>query len=133
MSNIQYIDILDKITAPEFWHWMGITRYHYTGHTHYNSPFESDDSCGTCDGAKCDICKKITEDPCLECSVPCDKLEQICIEKGCPADIVKDLVYDDFYRPAKSGWDIHWPTEQEFKEKFPDEYKIALEKAKAEK
>lgn len=30
----------------------------YTGHLHYLSPYESDGNCGTCDGAKCDICQK---------------------------------------------------------------------------
>lgn len=29
----------------------------FTGHTHYGSAMESDDNCGTCDGAKCDSCK----------------------------------------------------------------------------
>jgi hypothetical protein len=29
-----------------------------TGHTHYKSPYESDDNCETCDGARCEACKK---------------------------------------------------------------------------
>lgn len=29
-----------------------------TGHTYYRSPYESCDSCGTCDGARCDNCRK---------------------------------------------------------------------------
>lgn len=29
----------------------------YTGHIYYRSPYESDDNCGTCNGAKCDYCK----------------------------------------------------------------------------
>ena len=32
-----------------------------TGHTHYGSPYESYDNCGTCDGAKCDYCKELNE------------------------------------------------------------------------
>ena len=27
-----------------------------TGHTHYMSPYECYDSCGTCDGARCNRC-----------------------------------------------------------------------------
>lgn len=30
-----------------------------TGHLHKNSPFETDNSCGNCDGAYCDICKEM--------------------------------------------------------------------------
>lgn len=30
----------------------------YTGHQYYRSPYESYDNCGTCDGARCDYCKK---------------------------------------------------------------------------
>lgn len=29
-----------------------------TGHMYYRSPFESCDSCGTCDGARCQICRR---------------------------------------------------------------------------
>lgn len=29
-----------------------------TGHIYYSSPFESCDSCGTCDGARCQTCRK---------------------------------------------------------------------------
>ena len=29
-----------------------------TGHTYYRSPYESCDSCGTCDGTRCDTCRE---------------------------------------------------------------------------
>lgn len=29
----------------------------HTGHQYYRSPYESCDSCGTCDGARCDVCR----------------------------------------------------------------------------
>ena len=32
-----------------------VTRY-YSAHIYRNSPYESDDNCGTCDGASCDVC-----------------------------------------------------------------------------
>jgi hypothetical protein len=34
---------------------------HLTGHCHYMSPYEQDDICGNCDGAKCDYCREFTE------------------------------------------------------------------------
>ena len=34
-------------------------RREFTGHTYYKSPYESCDICGTCDGAKCSMCKTI--------------------------------------------------------------------------
>ena len=32
---------------------------HLTSHMYYNSPIESDDNCGTCNGANCDTCKTV--------------------------------------------------------------------------
>jgi hypothetical protein len=32
---------------------------HFSGHTYFNSPYETDDDCGTCSGARCDTCKEI--------------------------------------------------------------------------
>jgi len=32
-------------------------RKSFTGHLYRNSMYESDDNCGTCDGARCDTCK----------------------------------------------------------------------------
>lgn len=29
-----------------------------TGHTHAGSPYETSDSCGNCDGARCNRCKE---------------------------------------------------------------------------
>lgn len=29
-----------------------------SGHMYYGSPYETDDSCGNCDGAKCERCKE---------------------------------------------------------------------------
>lgn len=32
-----------------------------TGHIYFRSPYESCDSCGTCDGGRCDSCHEIWE------------------------------------------------------------------------
>lgn len=31
----------------------------YSGHMYLNSPYESDNSCGNCDGAKCERCHEM--------------------------------------------------------------------------
>jgi hypothetical protein len=33
----------------------------FTGHLYYGSPYESCDSCGNCDGARCDYCKEVVK------------------------------------------------------------------------
>lgn len=43
-------------TIKEDYIWMN---HSYTGHQYYRSPYESDDNCGTCDGARCDYCTKM--------------------------------------------------------------------------
>ena len=35
-------------------------RTYYTGHLYRGASYETDDSCGNCDGARCDSCKKVT-------------------------------------------------------------------------
>lgn len=34
---------------------------HLSGHMYHRSPYESDDDCGTCDGAKCEHCRPYWE------------------------------------------------------------------------
>lgn len=34
-------------------------RNSFTGHMNHGSPIESDDSCDTCDGARCDYCREV--------------------------------------------------------------------------
>lgn len=33
----------------------------FTGHMYYRSPYESCDSCGNCDGARCEYCREVTK------------------------------------------------------------------------
>lgn len=60
-----------KIMANILTYYFGEDSYYYeidddyiymthdlTGHIYYNSPYESCDKCGTCDGARCDSCKQ---------------------------------------------------------------------------
>ena len=46
---------LPKARTGEMWHYVSET--YYTGHMYRNSPYETDDSCGNCDGARCDTCR----------------------------------------------------------------------------
>ena len=72
--KFEYIEIPDNMIKDEWWDEIK-GRFHYTGHSHFNSPFETDDSCGNCDGAKCHICKKITEDENEQISIEDDIAE----------------------------------------------------------
>lgn len=120
-TTVKQINILDKVLDKEYWSYMS-ERFYYTGHMYHGSPFESDDNCGTCDGARCETCKKVIIPAGIECSVESDELLQIVIDLGMPEDIAQSAVFDDFYNSRKTGLDIHFPTWQEFKEKYPEKY-----------
>lgn len=115
------VSIIDHVLDPKYWH-HSFEQIHYTGHMYYNSPFESDDNCGTCDGARCDTCKKITIPAGIECGIPTDELKELLIKVGVPENVAADMAYDDFYSPIKSGWKLIWPDENELKSKYPEKY-----------
>lgn len=115
------VNIIDYVLDSKYWHHSS-EQIHYTGHIYYNSAIECDDNCGTCDGARCDTCKKITVPAGIECCIPCNELEEILVKVGVPENIIKDMVYDDFYSPVKSGWELSWPDENELKSKHPEKY-----------
>ena len=130
------VDIIDKVLDPEYWCIMG-ERVQYTGHMYRNSPYESDDSCSNCNGARCDICKKITIGSDLEFCIQCDKLEKILLETGIPKDIAKFFTYDDSGRMRYKGYYLIWPSAQMLKDKYPEKYKeiysVLEEKERKEK
>ena len=47
------------IDGEEFDYMKRILESSLSGHVYRNSPFETDDSCGNCDGARCDSCREI--------------------------------------------------------------------------
>lgn len=58
---MEYLKLnVEKVLDPKFWT-KEAERKHYSHHIHRNSPIETDDSCGNCDGANCDKCKLIIE------------------------------------------------------------------------
>lgn len=63
MTNYTTIDLstAEGYDNKDRWDYYG--DFSYSGHVHYGSPFESDNDCGTCDGAKCDCCHKVHHEP----------------------------------------------------------------------
>lgn len=116
------VEILDKVLDPQYWCLMG-ERVRYTGHLYRNSPYESDDSCGNCDGARCDTCQKIIIPADIDCSIQCDKLEKMLLEVGIPKDVASFFTYDDSGKMYYQGYYFIWPTAQMLKDKYPDKYK----------
>lgn len=114
--KFEYIEIPDNMIKDEWWDEIK-GRFHYSGHSHFNSPFETDNSCGNCDGAKCDICKKITEPDHYSAAIPCDELEKILakVVPELPEELRRDLVYDDcknYVDYNDTRYRIKWPKKE---------------------
>lgn len=125
VSGTKFIDIMEKALSVGNWR-MRPETVHYSGHTYYRSPFECDDSCGTCDGARCDYCRKIVDEPELEFSICTDTLYSILIEEGVPKDIAAELAYSDFCRYSYKDYVLLWPAARKLKEKYPEKYEALL-------
>jgi len=120
--DIKTIDLYPLFENVDHWdRWKEYIPSHLTGHDHYMSPFEMDDDCGTCSGAKCDYCNRIYDDP-IKCNgVPSDELEKW-IKKNhpeVPADVVDDMVYNDYYRASKGGYRLGWCEWSDLKFEHP--------------
>lgn len=121
----KFIDIMEKSLSSVNWR-MRPETVHYSGHIHYRSPYESDDNCGTCDGARCDYCRKIVDKSELEFSICTDILYNILIEEGVPKDIASELAYSDFCGNSYKDYVLLWPTAEKLKEKYPEKYEELL-------
>lgn len=118
MKEVVYLsDVLIK--NPAFWRREGESFY-YSGHCHRGSAIETDDSCGNCDGANCDFCKKIVVDAHYEFSVYTDVIYADLLQQGVNEDIASDLAYNDFGCKTHS---LHMPTEDE----MPEETRLLIE------
>lgn len=121
---INNITILDKVLNKDWWQKISRSK-HLSGHCHRNSPFETDDSCGNCDGARCETCSTIVEPPHLEFGCTVDILEPIVYESireqypDLSEEEVKDLtsefVYSDVNRYSYKGFHLVWPTDTQLK------------------
>ena len=120
---VNVVDLTVYYADPSKWKYYKSPYFHYSGHDHYRSLFEMDNDCGTCSGAKCDRCEKIYDSHIQANGISCDTLYDLAIEAGCPENIAEDMVYYDFYNPAKNdGWRFLWPTWEEMKDKYPDKW-----------
>lgn len=115
------VEVLDNVLDPEFWTMM-MERKSYSAHMYRNSPYESDDSCGNCDGARCDSCKEIIIPADIECSIYSDKLEQMLLDKGVPKDVAEFFAYDDSCKIYYKGYHFIFPSANMLKSKYPEKY-----------
>ena len=96
-------------------------RPHMSHHMYRNSPFETDDKCGNCDGARCEGCECIVEEAHYEAAIPCDKLEEILakVAPELPEELRKDLIYDDYKSYVvfeDKQYRISWPRKTVYTE-----------------
>ena len=86
------------LNDPRNWRMEDVSHY-MSGHMYRGTSmeaFETIDSCGNCDGAKCGICKKVEVPAHWSLSVECDRLYNALVEDGIEPDIASDLVYNEF-------------------------------------
>jgi hypothetical protein len=88
------IDIMDKVGNEDFWNPEN-PRKEYSHHMYRNSPYETCDSCGNCNGAYCDICSEVTIPGHLSFSIYTDTIYQWLVEKDIPEDVASVVAYSD--------------------------------------
>ena len=115
------INIMDKVNTEANWRLEGVS-YEYSHHMYRNSAFEPADSCGNCNGANCELCKKIRTDAYIECTMGSDELYKWLLEKDVPEDIAADLAYSDYCGNTCRGYHLIWPTQDMLQEQYPDLY-----------
>lgn len=115
------INIMDKVGDEKFWSPSGAKKG-YSHHMYRNSPFETCNTCGNCNGANCEVCHLVTTPACLEFSIGSDTLYQWLLEKNVPEDIASEIVYSDYCGHTYKGYRLIWPTEDMLQEQYPDLY-----------
>lgn len=110
-----------RFTEESDWD-IGSAHRELTGHIYYGSAIESADSCGTCDGAKCDCCHEVLTNEILEFSCESDKLKEYLIRAGAPEEIASEFAYSDFVGSHYKGYYFPWPSCEELKSVKPDLY-----------
>ena len=127
------INLIDnpEFRKPKYWSFKSGDKY-LSHHMYKNSPFETCDSCGNCDGARCDGCKMIYLDDYLEFTFECsEETENIFKENfNLPDDQIYDYMYDDFYKNCNYKNYIITPSNFNFKNNYPDEYENVFEQLK---
>ena len=92
-----------------------------SGHMNFTSPFESSDSCNTCDGARCDYCEKVVTAGHFEFSVNSDELFRWMLEANVPENVATEIAFGERGH-SYNGYRLKWPTEETLAEEFPEFY-----------
>ncbi len=121
------VSIIDDILDEKFWRVASPSK-HMSGHMYRNSPFETDNSCGNCDGARCELCHEIIEPSHLECELAVDILEELLKKHGVPEEDASNIVYDDYCHNRSGDYMFHFPSDFELEEKHKDFYDKLLAK-----
>lgn len=120
---MKFINIIDYVLKEEYWNYERDQK-HLSGHCYYRSPYETDDSCGNCNGARCDYCREIIDKKHMEFVICTDVLEEIMRKANVPENVIyKYFSYEDGNRAiSKLGYSLIWPTEDILKDKHPEFY-----------
>ena len=121
MKQFKEIDILEDVLKPEYWEKFG-ERKHKSHHMYRNSPYESDDSCGNCNGANCHCCKDVIEPETYKFCMYSDKIYELLIEKGLDKETESYYAYDDSFNMYHNGYHLNWPCIDSVRVRFPDFY-----------
>lgn len=116
------INVINRVCSEGHWRIEGAS-FEFSHHMYRNSPFETCNSCGNCDGASCDICHKVQIDAHIECSMGSDELYKWLLEESVPEDTASDLAYSDYCGYTRNGYRLVWPTEDMLKEQYPELHK----------
>jgi len=84
--NIKLKDYFDHINFK------ATEERHLSGHMHHRSPYECDDNCGTCDGARCENCHEYKEYIISDKSITLEEFIKILLE-SCHDDQGKIIAY----------------------------------------
>ena len=102
-----------------------------TSHMYRNSPYESCDSCGNCDGARCESCKKqyivkdLNTDNTYYIGYNEEEAQRIYEEhKKCYCDIINHIIYHYDTDPVWYAKEIGYSTDIKALYKILHEYKI---------
>lgn len=123
---MKYFSIIDHVLNEEDWK-LSPERKYLSGHMYRNSPYETDDSCGNCDGARCDFCESVTVPPHFSYCVEYTKFEASMIAAGVPELEARDIALKE--GSLRSGdCIVIYPNERELKDKHPEFYNKLADK-----
>ena len=107
------LDIVPLVLDKKYWedHRM---YFHLTGHDHFMSPYETDDDCGNCSGAKCDRCHKIHDG--FEFVYSLDTIYELTKDFG----VSEDEAYYLYKFGKSNNYSLHIPTEYDLRTRYPD-------------